>query len=804
MFEVIELNESKKIIKKLNVIIYGTIRDIEEHFIKSFTNIDLLSKLFNNVYIIIFENDSSDNTRNLLRIWASSHDNNVVKHIILENNLIRLIPLRATRLAYCRNKILNYIFENNLDKSYQYAIHCDLDDRFWSLDYVSICNCFQYDLNTWDAMFPININYSYYDFWALRCNETWFKKNIFCCEIENNEKCNQYENHIKDFGCFLKKNKNSLISVNSAFNGIGIYKLNSLKNCKYDATYFCNNCRGKSIGCKEDNDHIGLHRDMIFNNAKLFINTKMVLENNKKYISYKKFIKNLENIPNIKKDPLKYVFYTKIVDQNHLWLNFSNKLGNYENIISNFSTNNIFTFCKNDNNLYSNELINNNVVKYIENIPKNINKFILNNYNSVISFIHIDINNYHNTKLIFEKLHKKINNGCIIVINKFLNYNEYLLHDLHAFYEFTQKYNIKFEYIGINGNFFVNPPHHIKHNTSVAIKIIENPNISNIEITNDFFKYEESYIYFDWITYVNTYQDISCIKNKEDAWDHWINYGKAEGRQYFTKETKENDNKKFDWIQYIKTYSDLNHINNKEEAWNHWTNYGKAEGRQYFSIKTKSSLDNIEDDTYFFLNWTNYIELNDDLKHIKTKEEAWNHWINYGKAEGRPYFIKKIEPNTNTNTNTQNEKQDTFDWKKYITKNKDLIHIKTKDDAWSHWINYGKNEGRKFYNYPKSNHLEFDWKYYVTNNGDLNHITTEEEALFHWNNFGKNEGRICSDVINKEFVKFNNFDWKYYIENNSDLNTIKTKEEAWDHWEKYGKYENRLFKQKIIKKDYIF
>jgi putative flippase GtrA len=796
MFEVIELNESKKLMKTFNVIIYGTIRDIEEHFIKSFTNIDLLCKFFNKIYIIIFENDSSDNTRNLLSDWAEFNIENVTKHIILENNLTSLIPLRATRLAYCRNKILNHIFENKLDNTYQYAIHCDLDDRFWSLDYDSICNCFQYDLNTWDAMFPINTNYSYYDFWALRCNQSWFKKNIFSCEIENNEKYNEYENHILEFSSFLKNNKNNLINVNSAFNGIGIYKLKSLKNCKYDASYFCNNCKGKKLGCNEDNDHIGLHREMIFNNSNLFINTKMVLENNKKYISYRNFIKNLKNIPNIKKDPLKYVLYTKMVNQNHLWLNFSSKLGNYENIISNFTTNNIITFCKNDNNLYSNELINNNVIKYINNIPKNINKFILNNYNSLISFIHIDINNYHNTKLIFDKLYKKINNGCIIVINKFINHNEYLLHDLHAFYEFIQKYNIKFEYIGINGNFLVNPNHNLNPNTSVAIRIIDNPKISNIEITNDFYKYEDDYINFDWTKYIHSNNDIANIVNKEDAWSHWINHGKSEGRQYFSKkpktDSKENDKKHFDWIKYIKKYNDLRHIKNKEEAWDHWINYGKNEGREYFSIQIQT--DTNTNDSYIYFNWIKYIELSSDLKNIKSKEEAWSHWINHGKNEGRKYSNQELE----TKKNTENEK-DIFDWKKYINKNNDLNHIKNKEEAWSHWINHGKNEGRKYY--TKSKYDTFDWKSYIENNIDLNHITTEEEAFNHWINHGKNEGRSFS---NKDFIKFNNFDWRYYIENNSDLKDLKTKEEAWDHWVNHGKYENRLFKKKLKKIESLF
>ena len=84
---------------------------------------------------------------------------------------------------------------------------------------------------------------------------------------------------------------------------------------------------------------------------------------------------------------------------------------------------------------------------------------------------------------------------------------------------------------------------------------------------------------------------------------------------------------------------------------------------------------------------------------------------------------------------------------------------------------------------------------------NLNHIKNEEDAWTHWINFGKNEGR---NTLDKSFVKFSNFDWKYYIENNQDLNDIKTKEDAWDHWINYGKNENRLFKKKLKKIQYIF
>jgi len=743
MFEVIELNESKNVLKSFNVIIYGTIRDIEQHFIKSFTNLDLLCGFFNHVYIIIFENDSIDNTRNLLTTWASFHNTNITKHLILEENLNTMFPQRAHRLAYCRNQIVNYIFNNNLQNDYTYAIHCDLDDRFWSLDYDSICNCFQYDLNSWDAMFPINTNSSYYDYWALRCNATWFHKNIFCCEIENNEKCKEFVNHIPEFYNFLKNNKNTLVPVQSAFNGIGIYKLSAMIQGRYNADYICNTCKGANIGCLEDNDHIGLHKTMIQNQCKLFMNTKMCIENKlDSYVSYSTFIINLKNIPNIQKDPLKYVLYQKIVEQNSVWLHFSMKLGKYENLISNFTTNNIITFCIHDNDVFSNTLINNNVVKYIGNLYKNINQFILNQGDALLSFIHIDFNNYHYTKHMFSKLHKKIKNGCIIVIEKFINFNEYLLNDLHAFYEFTQRYNIQFEYIGMNGaHSFSNS------NTNVALRIINNPTISKIEITSDLFMYEDTYIQFDWIKYIENNKDLTHVHCKEDAWEHWLYHGKNEGRQYYTKKVQvidplafEND---FDWETYIELNPDLRHVKNKEEAWEHWIHHGKKEGRQYETIKVekKESLEEVEDIKSF--DWKKYIEKNKDLKSLKTKEEACEHWIHHGKHEGRQYYVKQ----------------------KYDVKS------------------------------------EFDWKYYIENNSDLKNLKTPEEAWNHWNQYGKHEGR---NSVNKNFVKFSNFDWKYYIENNSDLSNLKTKEEAWDHWCNHGKNENRLFKKKLKKLEFFF
>ena len=73
-----------------------------------------------------------------------------------------------------------------------------------------------------------------------------------------------------------------------------------------------------------------------------------------------------------------------------------------------------------------------------------------------------------------------------------------------------------------------------------------------------------------------------------------------------------------------------------------------------------------------------------------------------------------------------------FDWKSYINSYDDLINIKTKEDAWYHWINYGKLEGR-FVNIlindkDIENFIHFDWKQYVSNYPDLSYIKTKKEA----------------------------------------------------------------------------
>jgi hypothetical protein len=62
---------------------------------------------------------------------------------------------------------------------------------------------------------------------------------------------------------------------------------------------------------------------------------------------------------------------------------------------------------------------------------------------------------------------------------------------------------------------------------------------------------------------------------------------------------------------------------------------------------------------------------------------------------------------------------------------------------------------------------KFDWISYIDNNDDLKNagINNEESALNHWITYGKNENRV---FYNKD-GEYENFDWINYIKKYDDL-----------------------------------
>ena len=258
-------NELENKMKKYNVIFAGCCRSVEPFIKKNLQNIEECSKKFNNYSVIIYENDSSDKTRQILN--ENKRDN---YHYIFEDNIKE--PKRTKRLARARNLILDKVNEINKDKYYQYLILLDMDEANYQGTFVkTIHNCFLTD--DW-AVMTANQNGNYYDIWALRTKEL----NYDCIQECNfsRKPCSAY---------YKKYNSNELIDVDSAFGGTAVYKLSTIPYiCKYN---------GQHENGKEKCEHVDFNKCIKNQGGKIYINTNFL--NDGKFNFFQLFIFTINN-----------------------------------------------------------------------------------------------------------------------------------------------------------------------------------------------------------------------------------------------------------------------------------------------------------------------------------------------------------------------------------------------------------------------------------------------------------------------------------------------------------------------------
>ena len=246
------LNENFKNKKiKESVVIVGCAKKIEKNLPTSLKKIDMLINLFEKSNVIIFENDSTDNTLNILTKWKDDRNNIEIISESKETNPI-LRKDRTYRLAYGRNLLLD---KARLLNPY-YFINMDLDNVVSKLNESNFLKIFNVK-EEWSMLGSNNIG-KYRDLWALRC-KGWLE--------------GDYHQGYK----FYKGNrsidkKEPLIEVDSCFNGFAIYKMKYLKDCRYHG-YYNESCKIKNERYKRQKcEHVDLHLEMKEkNNAKIYI-----------------------------------------------------------------------------------------------------------------------------------------------------------------------------------------------------------------------------------------------------------------------------------------------------------------------------------------------------------------------------------------------------------------------------------------------------------------------------------------------------------------------------------------------------
>jgi len=267
-----------KINKKISIC--GIVKDIDRQILNNIKNIELLRSSFVESEIIIYENNSIDNTKAVIKNWAMQTTNLKIISEDLDligenNNSCNIVnpffsEKRIQKLCNARNKYLDFLNQNNFNSDYILVI--DLDIPIINIE--GILQSFEIKQN-WDCIASNSYFYNkylkriYYDTYAL---------------IElGQENIPQTEELIFDmqlrFACL--KPEMPLFPVYSAFGGICIYRREIL----FDAKYTCikNNDSKVEVRC----EHVGLNSflhqkgfNRIFINPKLRFPYKKVFDMN--------------------------------------------------------------------------------------------------------------------------------------------------------------------------------------------------------------------------------------------------------------------------------------------------------------------------------------------------------------------------------------------------------------------------------------------------------------------------------------------------------------------------------------------
>jgi hypothetical protein len=204
--------------------IVGACKNTEAHLPGVLRNLDTVASWWKESKIVLFENDSSDRTSEMLHAWVAEKGGH--REIVQETGLHERIRGRTDRLAYIRNRLLYYV-----PTGFDYVFMVDLDDVFQTpVRKESFESCFE--LRTWDAMTAIG-DTGYYDVWALRIpgvleSDCWHDVNRLRTSGMTREQA--VDSAITRHNTFMNGLKEPTI-VHSAFNVGMLLKVSAIHPC---------------------------------------------------------------------------------------------------------------------------------------------------------------------------------------------------------------------------------------------------------------------------------------------------------------------------------------------------------------------------------------------------------------------------------------------------------------------------------------------------------------------------------------------------------------------------------------------
>ena len=206
------------------VLICGICKNIEKAIPNTMQSATELGKQFSDYRVIIYENNSTDQTKQLFQTWAKKDPHVIfMSECLSKKELARQLKMKVSNrteaIARARNKILDVIIQDKYE-DYKYVIWADLDFlNPW--DVKNIVNTILQPEHEWDAVLANGA----YDLFAFRDPEFPIGFELL------GEKYWQNLDRIR--ARFSLDPNGPWRKVYSAFGGLGIYKRQAIKGCRY-------------------------------------------------------------------------------------------------------------------------------------------------------------------------------------------------------------------------------------------------------------------------------------------------------------------------------------------------------------------------------------------------------------------------------------------------------------------------------------------------------------------------------------------------------------------------------------------
>jgi len=234
------------------VVLTGLARNLEAVLPLTIRRLERLGCLFRDHRVVVYENDSTDRTREILAHWAAG-DGRV--RLVTEDRRDPVNPTtrcldRVGRMAAYRSRCQAEVLAAHGD--FDCAIVVDLDILGgWSLD--GIASSFGHD--GWDFVGSNGLIYRRHGLWmnAVRQYDTW--------ALRFDDRCRPLPTATA--GGFVPVRGQPLVRVTSCFGGLGVYRMQAYAAGAYDGT---------------DCEHVGFHRSLRSRGfGRLFLNPSQLL-----------------------------------------------------------------------------------------------------------------------------------------------------------------------------------------------------------------------------------------------------------------------------------------------------------------------------------------------------------------------------------------------------------------------------------------------------------------------------------------------------------------------------------------------